>query len=134
MTWKLKFVTNPQERALNKWEPGTCWFARWYFDPTKDQQKLETLIELSRQNKKYLSLNYLERWATVRPPYVIVLPNRVAWCPDSHPVVGGEFASGGWDVEGDIENLTVSPSINMPQYHGWIKDGYVTADIEGRTY
>lgn len=134
MSWKLNFVTNPQTKMLHKWEPGTCWFARWYFDPEKDQKRLEDLIRLSAENKKHLSLNYLQKWATVRPPYVIVLPNKVAWSPDSHPISDGKYISGGWDVEGDISNLTVSPSIHMTDYHGWIRNGEITDDVDGRTF
>lgn len=40
----------------------------------------------------------------------------------------------GWDVTGEPPNITVSPSIMDEHYHGWIKDGVLTDDTDGRTY
>ena len=67
------------------------------------------------------------------PPIAVVMPYGYGslFCVDS--AVSGETR--GWQVTGDIENLAVSPSINIVNlYHGWIKDGVLSDDIEGRRY
>lgn len=56
-----------------------------------------------------------------------VTPNGVPW------VVDGEASSGGyWERTGDPRNpetLTVSPSILVPGYHGFLQQGWFTAHI-----
>lgn len=40
-----------------------------------------------------------------------------------------------WSVSGDLPNVTVTPSINMVGvYHGWIQNGVITDDCDGRTF
>ncbi len=41
----------------------------------------------------------------------------------------------GWKVTGDAPKITVEPSINVVgSYHGWIRDGVITDDCEGRKF
>lgn len=41
----------------------------------------------------------------------------------------------GWDVTGEAPNITVNPSINIiGSYHGWIRNGVITDDCEGRKF
>lgn len=41
----------------------------------------------------------------------------------------------GWDVSGEAPKITVSPSINIVgSYHGWIRDGVISDDCEGRKF
>ncbi len=40
-----------------------------------------------------------------------------------------------WVCSGEWPNVTITPSINCPgSYHGWIRDGVITDDCEGRTF
>lgn len=56
--------------------------------------------------------------------------------PDGHDwFIDGPSRSGGyWTRSGTPPRLTVTPSIASPGYHGWLNDGVLTADLEGRTY
>lgn len=38
----------------------------------------------------------------------------------------------GWNVTGDLPAITCAPSIVVPGYHGYLRDGVFTADIDGR--
>lgn len=75
-----------------------------------------------------------------RLPIVIVCPGNVWLSPDFiyNP------ADKGWVVTGEqkgppmtwlLEHITVTPSINIVGiYHGWLKGGILSDDLEGRTY
>lgn len=45
-----------------------------------------------------------------------------------------------WDVTGEAPNITANPSIvhlgsaHVKGWHGWLKNGVLTDDCEGRTY
>jgi hypothetical protein len=89
----------------------------------------------------HLSPFYLRHNAH-RPPLVVCLPSPhgrrgvYPWCVDEQERSGSRgFYGDGWTVTGDLPNLTVAPSINIGgTYHGWIRDGVITPDCEGRTY
>lgn len=59
------------------------------------------------------------------------IPNRIRWSPFYKVNFGGQ-----WRIErheGAI--ITVRPSISYPdQYHGWLTDGVLSDDLEGRRY
>lgn len=58
------------------------------------------------------------------------LPGNVIWYMH-HPGTNGCK----WTVTGDPPNVTASPSINfMGIYHGWVQNGVVTDDCEGRRF
>ena len=41
----------------------------------------------------------------------------------------------GWTITGEPPHLTAHPSINViGAYHGWLKDGVLSDDCEGRHY
>lgn len=43
--------------------------------------------------------------------------------------------NGGWKVSGEPPNVTATPSINfVGVYHGWVTNGVVTDDCEGRKF
>jgi len=60
------------------------------------------------------------------------------FCVDRKPSSGSE----GWDVtikgemcDGEPLYITVHPSINcVGSYHGWLKNGIISKDVEGRKY
>lgn len=43
-------------------------------------------------------------------------------------------SGGGWTRTGIAPNLTASPSILTPQYHGYLTAGLLTDDLDGRRY
>ncbi len=60
---------------------------------------------------------------------MLYLPGGVPWIIDG-PASGG----GHWERTGVPPAITVLPSIASPGYHGWLTDGELSADLEGRTY
>ena len=64
-----------------------------------------------------------------RDPLMLVLPDGIGWCMDYVANNGP-----GWEVTGDAPNLTARPSIDSGTYHGWLTDGVLSDDLEGRTY
>lgn len=56
--------------------------------------------------------------------------------PDGHDwfIDGPSRSGGGWERTGEPPRLTARPSIASPGYHGWLTDGVLSADLEGRTY
>lgn len=98
-------------------QPGDMWYAEWV------------------TNHPFLSPQYKQNWADKRPPIIVCLPNGQTWlvdglCGDGH----GGRKDYGWTVTGEAPNITVSPSINDPGYHGFLQNGVFTDDLEGRTY
>jgi hypothetical protein len=49
---------------------------------------------------------------------VVKLPDGAEWCMDA-PASGG----GRWNRTGEAPKVTVSPSIQTPRWHGWLRDG-----------
>lgn len=64
----------------------------------------------------------------------VTLPDKTDWCVDLISTATGQ----GWDVDipdGDLERLTVRPSVNIVgYYHGFLWNGVVGSDLEGRVY
>lgn len=71
-----------------------------------------------------------------RPPMFVKLPDGTDFCIDfcSSPEAangGGE----GWGCAGAPPNVTLSPSVHIiGRYHGWIQNGVITDDCEGRRF
>lgn len=69
------------------------------------------------------------------PGYLLRLPNGRLW-----NVTGKSTNGSKWTVTGDAPNLTARPSIHCPTdeigvgYHGWLTDGELSDDLEGRNY
>lgn len=107
----MNAAPSPQDRR-----PGMVWFAqaKW-------------------ADSASMSPNYLRDWKAQRPPLVIALPDGTTWCPDQCPAWGSNVDEG-WKVTGDIPNISAHPSIGKPGYHGWLRDGVLSDDLEGRVY
>lgn len=57
------------------------------------------------------------------------LPDGTDW------MIDGPSRSGGrWTRTGTPPKITAQPSIASPGYHGWLVDGVLSPDLEGRTY
>ncbi len=79
-----------------------------------------------------MSAEYRRDWADRRPPLYVCLPSGAYFCVDRKDDAAGDA---GWTVTGDPPRITVRPSINhMGCYHGWLTDGVLSDDVEGRTY
>lgn len=119
MPWKCELVDYQQvaEKYKNR-KPvpiGWMWFAEQY-------------------PQELLSPQYVQTHKANRAPLIVELPDG-PFCIDSK-VSGG---SHGWTVTGEPPNITVSPSINSNPgypdgYHGFLQNGTITDDLEGRTY
>lgn len=71
----------------------------------------------------------------VRSPLIVRLPGNADFCVDGPPFQDGRRQPGGWTVTGEPHAITVYPSINIRGvYHGWIREGVITDDCEGRRY
>jgi len=84
---------------------------------------------------KKLSPAYLAERRQKRQPLVVVLPGGAYFCIDCRAWSEGKSYGDGWTVTGEPPNVTLSPSINIiGHYHGWIQNGVITDDCEGRTF
>jgi hypothetical protein len=77
-----------------------------------------------------------------RPPLYVALPCVYSTGPGLQ-VFGVDWKCyskeqghyGGWQVSGAPPAITVQPSINIVgSYHGWLQNGVVSEDCEGRVY
>lgn len=85
--------------------------------------------------QRLLSPEYRRDWMGKRAPLFVVTPAG-PWCVDAQSTDGsGQYTGHGWTVTGEVPNITATPSINMPgRYHGWLTNGILSDDLEGRTY
>jgi hypothetical protein len=110
--------------------PGMAWFQPWYFDPTGERERdgKHVMIKLENRGRLgFLSQHYWDDWSHKRPPICVVCPNGELWEIDRKSSNGT-----GWVVTGDLPNITCSPSIVVEGYHGFLRDGLFTADVDGR--
>ena len=100
-------------------QPGDMWEVnRTYWE--HDREHL---------HRNDLSPEYWRDNAAKRPPLCVVLPSGDWFYVDSK--CSGE--DHGWTVTGDPPLITVSPSINaIGSYHGWLQNGVLSDDCEGR--
>ncbi|MCL5265184.1 MAG: hypothetical protein M1343_08345 [Chloroflexi bacterium] len=103
-----------------------------WFDPWKLSEDCPPAIQAD------LSEEYRRDWQGKRPPIIVVVPgkNKAGYrlIPiDEHYTRPGE--THGWTVTGEAPNITCSPSINaVGAYHGFLQNGVLSDDVEGRTY
>lgn len=118
-------MINPDEIKPKDRKPGDMFYADWLVDETGKVHGV--------------SKEYERDWKGKRPPITVILPNRRSFMPDQ-PFNGDLERKVGWVVTGQPPNITVSPSINcIPNdynqgYHGWLQNGILSDDIEGRKY
>jgi hypothetical protein len=97
--------------SLHDAEPGMLWDAPWFLD-------------------------FNPPWAGPDGRSLVMrLPGNGEWTID-----GPSSSGGGWTRTGEPPNLTARPSIlshgsgARQGYHGWLTDGILSDDLEGRTY
>lgn len=56
--------------------------------------------------------------------------------PGGEWMIDGPSSNGnGWERTGEIPNITASPSIHcVGRYHGWLKNGVLSDDVDGRKF
>ncbi len=113
--------------------PGMAWFMDWYFDPTGERVKVGKHVIYKEKpadpsKSHILSIHYWQDHADHRPPICVVTPSGHEWVIDA-PASNGTV----WTVTGPLESLTCSPSIVVPGYHGYLRNGEFTPDIEGQS-
>jgi hypothetical protein len=70
-----------------------------------------------------------------RAPLVVRLPGPVDFCIDAREWNAAGHYGDGWGLSGEAPGITLTPSINIGgMYHGWIRDGVITEDCEGRRF
>lgn len=71
-------------------------------------------------------------WFNEEEELCVMLPSGEEWNIDRGRKLGIRPR---WNRTGTPPNITVMPSINhVGEYHGFLRDGKLTDDIEGRTY
>lgn len=152
MSWPLRLIDPPRyvdpaspghpdadapTKRTRFYEVGDCWFASkdddgaWCIWPDGGldpgwRQPLKGFYTLSPE---------YHRDNAHRPPVVVVLPGRVLFVVDACTYAQGGPGPHGWTVTGTPPKLTVQPSIDLSRtYHGWLRDGVLTDDCEGRHY
>jgi hypothetical protein len=111
---------------------GMGWPEPWYFDPTGERERANKHVMFKLADRgapRFLSPHYWRDWSHKRPPLCIVCPNGEWWEIDRLSSNGD-----GWRIEGEWPNLTASPSIVAGNYHGFLRGGEFTPDLEGRSY
>lgn len=116
MTWPCRY----HETRPDGPQPGDIWPM-----PIEDPE-IQAYYE-----KHVFSLEYLRDWNGKRPALMICLPGagpRILdqkWRDSQH----------GWTITGLPPRLTASPSIHiLDKYHGWLRDGVLTDDVDGRKF
>lgn len=107
--------------------PGMGWFTPWVFDPQGNKGRRMMIAGPQAANVSFLSVHYWRDWADRRPPICVVGPNGQEWEIDRKSSNGD-----GWVVTGEWPRLTCAPSIVLDGYHGFLRDGVFTDDVEGR--
>ncbi len=147
MSWKLNWMAMPTDKDHVGYDlqVGDCFYYRDpgpEYDWVNDALNLHWFRFFCKEDR--LSENYKQQPRPARPPILVYLPGRSLFCVDGAcwrtvPDPNGRGSRveyyGGWTVTGSAELLTVSPSINcVGIYHGFITDGVITDDCEGRKY
>ena len=120
MPLQCRLLDGPPEPYSSK-KPGDMWFMPWIYDPNDPKDR--------KGRTGYLAEGFWKDNADKRPPICVVTPSGSDWVVDA-----GSTNGDGWVVTGDAPNITCSPSIVVPGYHGFLKNGVFTDDLEGRKY
>jgi hypothetical protein len=121
VTWTCRLL--PAAPAdLETMQPGEMFYA----PPIEDRT--------ARYVTHVLAPEYLRDWIDIRPPIYVRLPGGSLWNVDARPAGDRGYGDSGWTITGTAPRLTASPSIDTGTYHGWLRDGVLSDDCEGRVY
>jgi hypothetical protein len=104
--------------------PCAMWFGYWLFDPEDPEHARCRAAALAAiadgsfgkpERNYYLSRFYWTQWSDKRPPICVLTPNGKEWVVDAKSSNGE-----GWQVQGDPPLLVVTPSIDVPGFHGFL--------------
>lgn len=134
MGWKLKL----HDRKPDHPEVGDCWYApymrgRKYL---RQPKPADSGPAMAVEEQEVLSPRYYREHAAQRDPVVVCMPDGRYFCIDGRACDHErDYYGEGWLVQGTLPDITITPSINLvDSYHGWIKNGIITDDCEGRRY
>jgi hypothetical protein len=119
MSWTIIY----HEKVPEHPKVGDMWPAPW-------------LVEEGKLHDLFLSDAYIAKWkeGKYRLPLIVRLPDGTDFCVDG-PCYNKGKRYGGWAVSGNPPNITLAPSINIVgYYHGWIQNGVISDDCEGRKF
>jgi hypothetical protein len=122
MPWRINYHPDgpPEHKRV-----GDMWPAPWMVEGKYGETEA----------RKYLSTSYYRDHFGKRPPLVVKLPDGSEFCVDSQYMTGGVGNGNGWTVTGTPPLITVAPSVNIVgSYHGWISNGEISNDVEGRSF
>jgi hypothetical protein len=111
--------------------PGTAWFEPWIYDPTGEWERQGKHVVCKQHGSPHLSIYYWRDWSDKRAPICIAGPTGQHWEIDRKSSNGEGWQVTG-DYTGDAPNITCSPSIVLDGYHGYLRNGEFTPDLEGR--
>lgn len=129
MTWTCELVDYPGD--WTEMNVGQMFYGPTYEEACSlnENSKWDSMLGMYARNLS----DYYRANNSGRRPLFVILPDRVPFCMDAK-CFNGEFY-GGWTVTGEAPVMTVSPSINLGNtYHGWLRDGVISEDCEGRKY
>lgn len=126
MPWKCRLVTEDELKTTPQSQRvGLMWYAPKMVEIDPDDPHSTFFLD------HVLSPEYKRDHLGKRPPVFVVLPSGDWFCPDQKVSRGDH----GWTVTGEPPTITVAPSINdVGRYHGWLRDGELSDDVEGRLY
>jgi hypothetical protein len=144
MSWNIRLIEYGKEVTGATLRIGDAFF---YDKAAAEQERLnETHTDYDRRQSvgwywprafardERLSEQYHNVTSKERPPLLVFLPGTCLFCVDGMCWSDGNYY-GGWQVTGTPPLITVDPSINLQGiYHGWIQNGVISDDCEGRQY
>ena len=133
MPWPLTEIPYPftYQHRIDAYLPGTCWRIPLDSPVDPDDPGGDTWGEWWAP---FLSPEFLASGRDFA--WSVVLPDRTVWVTDFVAVRNGECAQHGWTVTGadDPATLSVTPSIRSLAYHGWLTNGELSDDVDGRRF
>lgn len=144
MSWSCYFLEEPPMESYVM-DGITCWFvdtkqlrvgALWYARGDDGKVVSEEQSRGMHLTQHYWMVN------SSRPPLMLALPVRYstgpgvgAFCVDGQCHNKDRGYYDGWTVSGNPPLITINPSVNrVGSYHGWVRNGTVSADVDGRTF
>lgn len=134
MSWTCRLIEFTPDLDENTLKIGDMFFASSaVLDPSKEA---EDALDWPDWVAAHFKLSdYYKQNNSSRLPLLVWLPGRVLFSIDGKCFSGAQGYYGGWTVSGAPPNITVQPSINIGgTYHGWLQNGVLSDDCEGRKY